>query len=66
MAVYLAYAGERGHAFIDRELYLPNSWTNDDQRCAAAGVPTDIEFATKPALATGMIIRTLNAGVPAR
>jgi SRSO17 transposase len=31
-AVYLAYAGERGHAFIDRELYLPSSWTSDDQR----------------------------------
>jgi SRSO17 transposase len=66
VAVYLAYAGERGHAFIDRELYLPKSWTSDDARCAAAGVPEDIDFLTKPALATGMIIRALNAGVEAR
>jgi hypothetical protein len=36
VAVYLAYAGERGHAFIDRELYLPRSWTNDDQRRRSA------------------------------
>jgi len=66
VAVYLGYAGERGHAFIDRELYLPTSWTSDPERCAAAGVPEDIDFLTKPALATGMIIRALNAGVPAR
>ena len=66
VAVYLTYAGERGHAMIDRELYLPKSWTSDDARCAAAGVPADIEFATKPALATGMLVRALNAGVPAR
>jgi SRSO17 transposase len=66
VAVYLAYAGERGHAMIDRELYLPTSWTSDPERCAAAGVPADIDFLTKPALPTGMIIRALNADVPAR
>src|SRR5581483_10864012 len=66
VGVYLTYAGCGGHAMIDRELYLPKSWTSDDQRCAAAGVPADIGFATKPALAAGMLIRALNAGVPAR
>jgi SRSO17 transposase len=66
VAVYLTYAGARGHAMIDRELYLPRSWTVDSQRCEVAGVPEDIEFATKPALATGMLTRALNAGVPAR
>lgn len=66
VAVYLTYAGARGHAMIDRELYLPKSWTTDPDRLAEAGVPEDIEFATKPALATGMLIRALNAGVAAR
>lgn len=66
VAVYLTYAGARGHAMIDRELSLPKSWTGDPDRCAEAGVPADIEFLTKPALATGMIRRALNAGVPAR
>lgn len=66
VAVYLTYAGARGHAMIDRELYLPKSWTNDPERCAAAGVPEDIGFLTKPALATGMLTRALDAGVPAR
>jgi hypothetical protein len=51
VAVYLTYAGPRGHAFIDRALYLPKSWTSDPDRCATAGVPDDVEFATKPALA---------------
>ncbi len=66
VAVYLTYAGTRGHAMIDRELYLPRSWTDDPERLTEAGVPDDIDFLTKPALATGMICRALTAGVPAR
>jgi SRSO17 transposase len=65
VAVYLTYAGERGHAMIDRELYLPRAWMDDPARCAAAGVPEDVEFATKPALARAMIVRALDAGVRA-
>jgi SRSO17 transposase len=66
VAVYLTYSAGRGHALIDRELYLPKSWTDDPARCAAAGVPADVEFATKPALATAMLARALDAGLPAR
>jgi SRSO17 transposase len=66
VAVYLAYAGARGHAMIDRELYLPQSWAGDPDRLDTAGVPADIGFATKPALAAGMLSRALAAGVPAR
>jgi SRSO17 transposase len=66
VAVYLAYVGRGGHAMIDRELYLPRSWTEDPDRLAEAGVPDEVEFATKPALATGMLTRALAAGVPAR
>ena len=66
VAVYLAYAGARGHAMIDRELYLPSCWTGDPERMAAAGIPDDIPFLTKPALATGMLTRALRAGVPVR
>jgi SRSO17 transposase len=65
VAVYLVYATDAGHAVIDRELYLPRSWTDDPDRCRAAGVPEQVGFATKPALATTMISRTLNAHVPA-
>jgi SRSO17 transposase len=65
VGVYLGYATRRGHALIDRELYLPRSWTDDPDRCAAAGVPTGVGFATKPALARILIERALDAGVPA-
>jgi SRSO17 transposase len=66
VAVYLSYAAPAGSAFIDRALYLPRSWTCDPGRCAAAGVPEDTAFATKPALAKEMIGRALDAGTPAR
>ena len=65
VAVYLTYAAPRGHALIDRELYLPESWTGDPARCRAAGVPEGTAFATKPALAQMMVTRALAAGVPA-
>jgi SRSO17 transposase len=66
VAVYLTYAAARGHTLIDRELYLPQSWIADPQRLTDAGVPDDIDFLTKPALAAGMLTRALRAGVPAR
>ncbi len=65
VAVYLVYASQAGHAVIDRELYLPRSWTDDPERCRAAGVPDQVGFATKPELAQAMICRALDAGVPA-
>jgi SRSO17 transposase len=65
VAVYLGYAAPAGHALIDRELYLPRSWTSDPGRCRVAGVPDGTGFATKPALARRMIARALEAGVPA-
>ncbi|MFD0207385.1 MULTISPECIES: IS701 family transposase [Saccharothrix] len=64
VGVFLAYASDRGHALIDRELYLPESWTADRERCRAAGVPDGVEFATKPRQAMAMIERALAAGVP--
>jgi SRSO17 transposase len=66
VAVYLAYAAPAGHALIDRKLYLPKSWIEDPVRRADAGVPDDVEFATKPALAAAMLTRAVEAGTPAR
>src|ERR1700754_3695579 len=63
VGVFLAYATDRGHALIDRELYLPETWTSDRPRCRAAGIPDEIEFATKPRQAIGMLERAIAAGV---
>jgi SRSO17 transposase len=65
VAVYLVYATDAGHAIIDRDLYVPQGWTCDPGRCQAAGIPAQVGFATKPALATRMLGRALDAGVPA-
>jgi SRSO17 transposase len=65
LGVFLAYAAPGGRALIDRELYLPKSWTGDRDRCREAGVPDDVQFATKPELARLMLGRALDAGVPA-
>jgi SRSO17 transposase len=55
VGVYLCYGTQAGHALIESELYLPRSWTQDPDRCGAAGVPDQVAFATKPALATRML-----------
>jgi SRSO17 transposase len=47
VAVYLTYATAAGHALIDRELYLPQVWADDADRRSQAGVPDEVEFATK-------------------
>jgi SRSO17 transposase len=64
IGVFLAYASQAGHALIDRELYLPESWTADRARCRAAGIPDGVGFATKPVLAQAMLQRAIEASVP--
>jgi len=66
VGVFLTYASPAGRAFIDRELYLPTSWTGDRERCGEAGVAEGVGFATKPELARRMLESALDAGVPAR
>lgn len=65
LAVFLAYASQRGRALLDAELYLPRSWTGDRVRCREAGVPDEVAFQTKPQLAAAMLARALDAGIPA-
>jgi SRSO17 transposase len=64
IGVFAAYVSHKGHAFIDRALYLPKAWTSDPVRMKAAHVPDTVAFATKPALAAMMINRAIDAGVP--
>jgi len=63
IGVFAALVSQHGHAFIDRALYLPRRWTDDPARMAAAHVPPGTAFATKPAMALGMIERVISAGV---
>lgn len=62
--VFAAYACWYGRALVDRELYLPKSWIGDRDRCEAAKIPEDRDFATKGDLAKAMIQRTLASPLP--
>ncbi|MCX4471328.1 IS701 family transposase [Micromonospora sp. NBC_01655] len=65
VGVFLAYVTGHGRAMIDRRLYLPQTtWCQQPQRLVAAGVPDEVGFATKPALARQMIAAALDADVP--
>jgi len=63
VGVFLCYASENGAAFIDRALYLPKEWVKDKERRAEAGIPEEVEFVTKPAMAREMLKRAFDAGV---
>ena len=65
VGVFLSYASSKGAAFIDRALYLPEEWTADRVRCREAGIPDEVEFATKGELAKLMLARAFAAEVPA-
>ncbi len=65
IGVFLSYASAKGHAFVDRALYLPEEWMQDRVRCREAGVPESVSFATKGELAQQMLGRAFAAGVRA-
>ena len=65
IGTFLAYVSpRRDRILIDRELYIPQSWIDDDRRCAEAGIPAGHAFATRPAQVITMIKRARQAGVP--
>jgi SRSO17 transposase len=66
IGVFVGYAGQLGHTLLDCELYIPEEWTSNRERCQRAGIPQDRSFATKPQLAKRMVARAFAAGVPAK
>lgn len=63
VGVFAAYASRFGHALIDRRLYLPKGWAENQARRVKASVPEDVAFATKPAMAREMVARILDEGI---
>ena len=61
--MFLAYVSPLGRALVDKGFYLPESWTSDDSRCAAAGVPEDKRrYRSKTELALELLQRALERG----
>jgi len=63
IAVSLHLAGEQGSGCVGMRLYMPESWTEDRERCRQAGVPDDIDYEAKWRMALGLIDKTLATGV---
>lgn len=66
VAVFANYCSAKGHAFLDRRLFLPEEWADDAARRQTAGVPAAVIFRTKPALALEMLAQAVADGVPFR
>lgn len=64
IGVFTAYVTPHGRALLDRELYLPRSWTDDRDRCRAAHIPDERAFATKPDPAKAMVLRAIASPLP--
>lgn len=64
IGVSLSVATRTEHLPLDFELYLPESWANDEARRREARIPPDVPFKTKPQLALKMIDRAVQDGVP--
>ena len=61
--MFLAYVSPLGRALVDKRLYLPESWTSDKDRCAAAGVPEEKRgYRSKTELALEMLQRAVEQG----
>lgn len=64
VAVSLSIATAKGSVPVGFRLYLPREWSDDHARCHKAGVPDDVDFATKPGLAMRQIEAALQADYP--
>ena len=64
VAVSLSIATAEASLPIKYQLYLPEVWTGDPERCKAAGVPTEVCFATKPEISLAQMTAAKAAGLP--
>jgi SRSO17 transposase len=55
VGIYLGYVSRRGHALVDERLYLNKEWAKDKRRRRKCGVPDEIRFQTRHALALEML-----------
>jgi SRSO17 transposase len=62
LGVFLAYVSARGHALVDKRLYLPPPWTDDAARCRVAGVPPEVGYQSTADLGLARLRQARAAG----
>lgn len=63
VTVHLTYAVGEFHTLIDQDLFLPESWSEDRERCRAAGIPDDVVYRPKWEIALEQVDRATRNGV---
>ena len=64
VAVSLSVSNAHSSVPVAWRLYLPEVWANDSQRRKKAGIPKQVRFQTKPAIALEQIRQAVEEGVP--
>ena len=64
VAVSVSLACKQGSLLVAWQLYLPRNWADDAGRRVKAGIPEDMEFATKPQIALQQLIKLVDEGAP--
>ena len=63
VTVHVGVTKGRFQALLDADLYLPQSWDADRERCRAAGIPDDIRYRPKWRIALDQLLRLHGNGV---
>jgi SRSO17 transposase len=63
VTVHVGVAKGRFQALLDADLYLPESWDQDRERCRAAGIPDDVCYRAKWRVAFDQLLRLHGNGV---
>jgi SRSO17 transposase len=63
VTVHLAYATGDFHCLLDGDLFLPEDWSEDRDRCRAAGIPDEVAYRPKWKIALELYDRARSNGV---
>jgi len=63
VTVHLGYATGDFHCLVDGDLFLPESWSDDRERCRAAGIPDEVTYRPKWQIALELYDRATENGM---
>lgn len=63
VTVHLGYVAGGFRCLLDADLFLPESWSQDRERCRRAGIPDDVVYRPKSEIALELYDRVAVAGV---